>query len=97
MDHVAVVTVENENVVFKNTSKDGFANGVELSDGGHKAIMWIDDSDADVSVSGASSTGDVTITIGTNGEFGMGPYVVSGGGGLTQITDIDGVIAFVIT
>ena len=98
MTHDAQVTITNANVQFKNSSRDGFANGVIISDDGHKATIWIDDTDADVAVTGSSKDGEVMVGIGTNGEYGYGPYVTIGGSAAsgTEVTEIEGIVSVVI-
>ncbi|MEZ0155713.1 MAG: hypothetical protein AB9Q22_12520 [Candidatus Reddybacter sp.] len=99
MSHVAVITVKNNNAVFKNSSMDHFANGVEISDDGHIAKIWIDDTDADVAVTGASNGGELSIAINTNSEYGAGPYILASGSFFeqTSITNFKGLVAFNIT
>ncbi len=59
MKHVAEITVKNSSVVSSNSSRDHFANGVKLSTDVHNATMWIDDMDADVSITGIATEGDI--------------------------------------
>jgi len=96
MEHVAQIIVENSDLIFHNNSRDSFANGVEISNEGHTATMWIDDIDADVSIT--SADGDVSVSIGTYGTYGTGPYVVtqSPPSQQTTITSFEGIITFII-
>lgn len=97
MNHEAQVIVKNKNAVFSNASIDNFANGVELKENGHTAKMWIDDTDADVAIKGVTDKGEFKISIGTNGEYGMGPYLTIEGESYqgTSITDFEGVISII--
>ncbi len=55
--------------------------------------------DADVSITGIATEGDLKITIGTYGEYGSGPYVLAEGSFFqqTSITSLKGIISIVIT
>ena len=96
-NHVASVQVYNSHAIFKNSSRDSFANGVTVTNNGHTAVMWIDDTDADVSITAELEDGtSSSISIGTNG-YEIEPYLLIEGEScqLTHITHLDGITAII--
>ncbi len=97
MNHEAQVTIKNASAIFSNVSYDEFANGVQVGDNGRLARIWIDDSDADVSVKGVTKDGTFVISIKTNCEYGRGPYLtIKGPASKTEIIDMKGIQSTII-